>query len=165
MSRLHIRRAEKKDGKTLLSLIDALADYEKLARPNKAAQTRLLRDAFGKSRRFETFLAFEDGKAMGYALFFETYSSFLARPTFYLEDIFVVPRFRKKGVGLKLFLRCLAEAKRRGCGRIEWMVLDWNRLAIRFYEKLGTTPLRGWIPYRIERARFQSILKRGSRED
>ena len=140
MSRLHIRRAEKKDGKTLLSLINALADYEKLARPNKAAQTRLLRDAFGKSRRFETFLAFGDGKAIGYALFFETYSSFLARPTFYLEDIFVVPGFRKKGGGLKLFLRCLAEPNDEDVEGLSgwcWIGID---------SQLDS--MRNWVPLR-----------------
>lgn len=149
MPRITIRPVRKSDGKAFLSLIDALADYEKLKRPSRAARGRLLKDGFGKRKRFGSLLAFVGKQPVGYAIFFETYSSFLARPTLYLEDIFVLPEFRKKKIGLKLFRTCLAEAKRRRCGRMEWMVLDWNINAIRFYRKLGASYMKAWHLYRL----------------
>lgn len=149
MSHIIIRRATQQDGIEFLSLINALADFEKLKRPTKAAQARLLRDAFGKKKRFSAYLAFVDTKAVGYAIVFETYSSFLARPTLYLEDLFVLPEYRKLRIGLKLFRYCLREAKRRRCGRMEWVVLDWNTNAIRFYERLHARYMKEWLLYRI----------------
>jgi len=154
-----IRSISRKDGKTFLSLIDALADFEKLKRPTSAAHKRLLNDVFGKRKRFDALLAFVGRDAVGYAIFFETYSSFLALPTFYLEDIFILQKYRKHGIGKKLFQQCLKEAKRRGCGRMEWMVLDWNMNAIRFYDRVGATRLREWLPYRIDSEHFNRILK------
>jgi GNAT superfamily N-acetyltransferase len=149
MSSVIIRLAKRNDGKQLLALINALADFEKLKRPTPAARKRLLRDAFGKRKRFDAFLAFVDTAAVGYAIVFETYSSFLAKPTLYLEDIFVLPAYRGKKIGLKLFRHCLAEAKRRKCGRMEWMVLDWNVNAIRFYENLGAKQMKEWLLFRM----------------
>ena len=145
-----IRRATKKDGKQLLTLVNALADYEKLKRPTRAACARLLRDTFGKRKRIDVFLAFAGKQAVGYAIFFETYSSFLALPTLYLEDIFVLKEFRKQKIGYKLFQRVLAETKHRRCGRMEWMVLDWNKLALDFYKKLGAQQMKSWLLHRIE---------------
>ncbi len=144
-----IRRARAGDGPAFLSLIDALADYEKLARPTRSARARLLRDGFGTRRRFDAFLIRIGGKIAGYAIVFETYSSFLAKPTLYLEDLFILPELRGKGLGKKLFLHCLAEAKRRKCGRMEWVVLDWNTPAIEFYDHLGARRLKDWLTYRI----------------
>jgi len=148
--RIVIRPAVKSDGKVLLSLIDALANFEKLKRPTQAARKRLLRDAFGMRKRFDALLAFVDNTAVGYAIFFETYSSFLALPTLYLEDVFILPEYRGQGIGLKLFRACLAEAKRCGCGRVEWIVLDWNKDAIRFYNKLKARQMKEWLFYRLE---------------
>src|SRR5215212_4861827 len=127
MTDIAIRKAQPTDAPTILSLICALADFEKLPPPDEAAQTRLIEDAFAERPRFEVFLADVDSKAVGYAFFFETYSTFLARPTLYLEDLFVVPDYRKQRVGYALFRFCVAEAARRGCGRMEWTVLDWNQ--------------------------------------
>ncbi len=132
-----------------LTLINALADFEKLKRPSPAARRRLLHDALGKNRRFDSFLAFVHGKPVAYAIIFETYSSFLARPSLYLEDIFVLPDFRSYGIGLQLFKYCLKEARRRRCGRMEWMVLDWNKGAIRFYERIKARRMKEWLLYRI----------------
>ena len=157
-SGIAVRRAVKNDGKILLSLIDALADYEKLARPDRAARRRLLRDAFGAKKRFSVFLAFDGRKAVGYAIYFFTYSSFLALPTLYLEDLFVLPEYRKKKAGWKLFCSCVAEAKKQGCGRMEWMVLDWNQIAIDFYDRLGAKHLKGWLPYRLVRKQFDDLI-------
>lgn len=149
MKSIIIRPAGRKDGKQFLALIDALADYEKLKRPSRSARARLLRDAFGKRNRFETLIAFVDRKAVGYAIFFETYSSFLALPTLYLEDIFVLREYRKEGIGMKLFKYYWDEARRRRCGRMEWTVLGWNKSAIRFYEKLGAKHMKEWNLYRM----------------
>ncbi len=146
---IRIRPATKRDGNNFLSLIDALADFEKLSRPSLQARRRLLRDAFGKTKRFDAFLATVGVKPVGYAIIFETYSSFLALPTLYLEDIFVLPAYRKRRIGLRLFRRCLAEARRRHCGRMEWVVLDWNKHAIRWYKKLGARAMKEWLLYRI----------------
>ena len=150
MKSIVIRRAIKKDGKQFLALVNALADYEKLKRPTRTACARLLRDAFGKQKRFDVFLAFVSSQVVGYAIFFETYSSFLALPTLYMEDIFVLKDYSKQKIGYKLFQRCLAEAKRCGCGRMEWMVLDWNKLAIKFYDRIGAKQMKQWLLYRIE---------------
>jgi len=149
MSRLTIRRARRSEGRIFLGLIDALADFEKLTRPDPAARRRLLRDAFGKRKRFDALLAFYDGTAVGYAIIFETYSSFLALPTLYLEDIFILPEYRSHGIGGRLFKHCLHEAKRRKCGRMEWVVLDWNKGAIRFYERIRARRMKEWLLYRI----------------
>lgn len=143
-----------------LALINALANYEKLKRPNAAARSRLLRDAFGTHKRFDAFLAWYNGTPVGYAILFETYSSFVALPTLYLEDIFILQEYRSLGIGRKLFATCLREAKTRGCGRMEWVVLDWNKTAIRFYEKIGATHLREWYTFRITQKSFSKILPR-----
>lgn len=148
--RILIRWARKKEGKSLFELIDALADFEKLKKPGRAARVRLLRDAFSAKRRFDVLLAFVQDKPVGYAVIFETYSSFRALPTLYLEDLFVLPEFRKQGAGLKLFRRCVVEVRRRGCGRMEWMVLDWNKNAIRFYRKQRAQHMKEWLLYRLE---------------
>ena len=144
-----VRRAVPEDAQAILTLVDALADYEKLARPTAAARERLVRDLFGPKPRLECSLVFLDGYPVGYAFTFETYSSFLALPTLYLEDLFVLTEARGRKAGYALFQHVLDEAKRRGCGRLEWTVLDWNQLAIDFYERLGGTHLKEWQLYRI----------------
>jgi GNAT superfamily N-acetyltransferase len=149
MKKIIITALTKRHCGTFLSLIDALADFEKLKRPSAAARKRLLRDALGSRKRFDAYLTFVDGIAAGYAIIFETYSSFLAKPTLYLEDIFILPEYRSLGIGRKLFGKCLSEAKHRGCGRMEWMVLDWNSKAIRFYELLGARYMKEWNLYRM----------------
>lgn len=154
-----VRRARPEEGPVLLELIRGLAEYEKLEPPDEAAAQRLLRDIFGEKPRLEAWLAFVDGEAAGYALVLETYSSFLALPTLYLEDIFVKPAFRGRGAGKALFLRMVEEAERRGCGRMEWVVLDWNRTALEFYERFGAERLKEWITMRLTRADFGRILK------
>jgi GNAT superfamily N-acetyltransferase len=145
-----VRKAIASDEPAILALIDALADYEKLGRPSPEARARLTRDLFGPKPRIECFLAFMDGYPVGYAIILETYSSFLALPTLYLEDLFVLEEYRKRNVGRALFNTALEEAKRRGCRRMEWTVLDWNQLAIGFYEKLGAKHMKEWQLYRLE---------------
>lgn len=157
MPDIQIRPATRSDAEVFLSLVDALADYEKLDRPSPDARERLVRDGFGAEPRFQPYLAELDGRTVGYAITFPTYSSFLALPTFYLEDLFVLPEARGAGVGKALFRHLAAEAVRQGCGRMEWVVLDWNQLAIDFYERLGATRLREWHTYRLTRDELAAI--------
>ncbi|HYP09039.1 MAG TPA: GNAT family N-acetyltransferase [Bryobacteraceae bacterium] len=144
-----VRKAVVSDEPAILALVDALADYEKLARPTASARARLMRDMFGERPRIDCFLAFMDGYPVGYAIVLETYSSFLALPTLYLEDLFILEEYRQRGVGKALFGVAVEEAHRRGCGRMEWTVLAWNQLAIGFYQKLGAEHMREWQLYRI----------------
>ena len=157
-SQIQIHHASEADGSTVISLVRALADYEKLSRPDQAACQRLLNDAFGDRKRIDILLAELEGHPVGYAILLETYSSFLALPTLYLEDIFVLPEHRGCGVGYELFQFCAKEALRRGCGRMEWMVLDWNELAHKFYARLGARRLKEWIPYRMLRNEIENML-------
>jgi GNAT superfamily N-acetyltransferase len=153
-----IRPATPTDGEVWLSLIDALADYEHLPRPDASARQRLLSDAFAQPPRLEVFLAETSNGIVGYAMTFGTYSSFLALPTLYLEDLFVLKDYRGQGAGFLLFRHCVQEAHRRGCGRMEWQVLDWNRPAIDFYERLGARQLKEWLSYRLLREDMEALL-------
>ena len=131
-------------------LINALADYEKLPRPEAAAAARMRADAFGSRRRFEAALAVDDAdRAVGYAIWFETYSTFLAKPTMYLEDLFVLEEARGTGAGGMLFDHVRALGEERGCGRMEWQVLDWNTLARDFYHRRNAQWMKEWLLYRI----------------
>ena len=146
---IRVRALTPADVPVLLALIDALADYERLPRPDAAARERLARDATAAPPRFQALLAERAGEIVGYAIYFETYSTFLAQPTLYLEDLFVLPEARRHGAGSALFRACAAEAVRRDCGRMEWAVLTWNRLAIDFYARFAAQPLDDWRPYRL----------------
>ncbi|MCS7042825.1 MAG: GNAT family N-acetyltransferase [Bryobacteraceae bacterium] len=155
---VEVRRARPEEAPMLLELILGLAEYEKLEPPDAEAQQRLVRDIFGPRPRLEAWLVFVDGAPAGYALTLETYSSFLALPTLYLEDIFIKPDFRGRGAGGALFRRLVEEARRRGCGRMEWVVLDWNRPALGFYEHFGARRLSEWITMRLTQEDFARIL-------
>ena len=164
MPQIVVRRARREDADALLSLVDALADYEKLDRPDQGARARLTHDGFEREpARFSTLLAVdqEDGdtgeRLVGYAIFFETYSSFLAKPTLYIEDLFVLPDARKNGAGSALFSALAREAVERGCGRMEWVCLDWNELAIGFYEARGAEHLSDWRHYRLSEADLRRL--------
>lgn len=156
---LDVRLARAEEAPILLELIRALADYEKLDPPAPDAQERLVRDIFGPKPRLDAFLAYAKGRPAGYALILETYSSFLALPTLYLEDLFVKPEFRSQGVGAALFRKAVQEAERRGCGRMEWAVLDWNQLARDFYARFGAKHQQEWMTMRLVRDDFARILK------
>jgi GNAT superfamily N-acetyltransferase len=143
---MKIRPYEKRDAKALVGLVRALARYEKLKPITPAAARRLIRDI---GRRIRVLMAEVDGTTVGYAIYLFTYSSFLARPTLYLEDVFVHPDYRRLGLGGLFFEELHREARRERCGRMEWVVLDWNTPAQRFYRKLGAKPLDDWITYRL----------------
>lgn len=153
-----IRQANPVDAETIKSLIKALADFESLPRPEEEALQRLIRDAFGEKPRFEIFLAEVDDEVAGYAFIYETYSTFLARPTLFLEDLFVLPEFRKQKVGYALFRHCVSLADQRDCGRMEWVVLDWNVNAQNFYFRQGGRHNNEWYPYRLVREQFRNVL-------
>jgi len=143
---MNIRSYEKRDAKALIGLVRALARYEKLTPITPAAARRLIRDI---GPRIRVLIAEVDGKPVGYAIYLFTYSSFLARPTLYLEDVFVHPDHRRLGLGGMFFAELHRQARRERCGRMEWVVLDWNTPAQRFYRKLGAKPLDDWITYRL----------------
>ena len=154
---IRVRRAARTDFDALITLVRALAEYEQLAPPTEGAQERLIRDGWPEDgpARFTAWLAEEHDpaacamKAVGYAITFFTYSSFLARPTLYIEDLFILPRCRRVGAGSAIFRTLSAEAKHAGCGRIEWVVLDWNTIAQQFYRKLGAKHMDDWQCYRL----------------
>lgn len=156
---LVIRPATASDFDHFIALVDALAGYERLEPPDAEARERLRRDGFGEEPRFRAYLAELDGRTVGYAITYHTYSSFLARPTLFLEDIFVLPEARGRGVGRAFFRYLAARAVEEGCGRMEWMVLDWNRPAIDFYERLGGRRLDEWYTYRLTRERMIELSR------
>jgi GNAT superfamily N-acetyltransferase len=148
-ARLAIRRGRPQDLPVILALIRGLAEYERLAHQVEATPARLKRHGFGRRPYFETLLCRRGRRPVGFALYFFTYSTFLARPSLYLEDLFVLPEERGKGAG-KALLRALAKiAIARGCGRMEWTVLDWNTPSIRFYKRLGAKLRKEWVLTRL----------------
>lgn len=133
----------------ILHFIRELAAYERLTHEVVATEERLQATLFGPAPAAEVVLAYVGTEPVGFALFFPTYSTFLARQGLYLEDLFVPPDWRGRGIGRRLLEYLGALAVERGCGRLEWSVLDWNASAIRFYEQLGARPVDGWIRYRL----------------
>jgi GNAT superfamily N-acetyltransferase len=136
-----------------LGLIDKLAEYEKLASPDEAAKRRLRRDCLSDKPNYKAFIGKVDDKPISYVIFFFTYSSFLALPTLFLEDIFVLEEYRRQGVGQKMFDFLKETAKCEGCGRIEFTVLNWNKSAQKFYEKNRVKRLE-WFLYRLVKEDF-----------
>ena len=137
------------DVPAITALIHALADYERLAHECVATEDAVRDTLFGARPAAEVVLARVDGAVAGFALFFPNYSTFLAKPGLWLEDLFVQPAFRGRGVGRALLRWLAAEVTRRGGGRLEWSVLDWNEPAIRFYESLGARGMTEWTTYRV----------------
>src|SRR5690606_17967530 len=129
--------------------IRGLAEYEHLAHECIATEADLTRSLFGERPDAEVILAYADDEPAGFALFFHNYSTFLARKGLYLEDLFVLPEHRGKGIGLALLRELARIAVERNCGRMEWAVLDWNQPAIDFYERLGARAMDEWKVYRL----------------
>jgi GNAT superfamily N-acetyltransferase len=156
---LTIRRGTRRDVPTILALIRGLAAYERLLPEMKATAVRIRRHGFGRRPYFETLICRRGARPIGFALYFFTYSTFVGRPSLYLEDLFVLPEERSNGAG-KALLRALAKiAVRKGCGRMEWTVLDWNRPAIRFYQRLGAQLRKEWILTRIAGAPLRRLAR------
>ena len=144
-----LRPAREDDVPVILACIRGLAEYERLAHEVVASETLLRATLFGERPAAEVVLAFDGDTPAGFALFFHNYSTFLARSGLYLEDLFVFPRFRGRGLGRTLLAHLAGIAVERGCGRFEWSVLDWNVDAIRFYESVGAIPMTDWTVYRV----------------
>jgi GNAT superfamily N-acetyltransferase len=144
-----IREATPADLELVESLIRGLAEYERLLDQVELETESLRRWLFGERRYAEVLIAEEDGEATGFALFFHNFSTFLGRPGIYLEDLFVLPEKRGRGIGEALLRRLAEIAVERECGRLEWAVLNWNVDAIGFYERLGAKPNSEWTTYRL----------------
>jgi GNAT superfamily N-acetyltransferase len=151
-----IRPATPADVPTILDLIRGLAEYEKLAHEAVGTEADLRRTLFGERPFAEVLVAEDAGVAVGFALFFHNYSTFLAKPGIYLEDLFVRPEARGKGIGRALMIELAKLAVARGCGRFEWAVLDWNVDAIRFYRSLGAVGMDEW---RVQRVTGAALAK------
>jgi GNAT superfamily N-acetyltransferase len=147
---LTIRPAQPGDEALVLSFIRALAEYEKLLDKVVATEETVRQALFGENPRLYCDIAEWNGEPAGFTVWFYNYSTFLARHGLYVEDLFVKPEFRNKGIGKALLVNLAARAVREDCGRLEWMVLDWNGLAIEFYETLGARPVDGWTVFRVQ---------------
>lgn len=147
--RLTLRSAVASDVPLIRQLIEALADYERLRDECVATDEMLSEALFGERKYAEVVLAEWDSNPAGFALFFHNFSTFLARPGIYLEDVFVKPEYRGHGIGKALLVHLARVAVERGCGRFEWSVLNWNVDAIGFYRKLGAKPQDEWTVYRV----------------
>jgi GNAT superfamily N-acetyltransferase len=145
---LCLRAAEEADVPAIFGLIGELADYERLRSQMVGSAAALRRHLFGEPRFAQALMAEWDGSVAGFALYFFNYSTFLCQPGLYLEDLFVRPEFRGRGIGLNLLRRLEQLAHEAGCGRLEWSVLDWNQSAIDFYREFGAQPHEGWTLYR-----------------
>ena len=171
MNKQIIRFATIEDTAIILSMIQHLADFEKLSKKVVATENNLKMTLFGK-RPFAEVLLLEDRQTTetspviaGFALFFHNYSTFFAKPGIYLEDLFVLPEYRGQGFGKKLLIHLASIAMQRNCGRLDWSVLDWNKEAIRFYENLGATQLNDWTGCRLTGTALENLAKQGINEN
>ena len=153
---MKIRAATREDVPIILQLIRDLAEYERAPGEVTTTEEQLADVLFGERRAAEVLLAFENDAPVGFAVFFQNFSTWLGQPGLYLEDLFVKPEARGKGYGRSLLVHLAKIARDRGCGRMEWAVLDWNEPAIQFYRALGATPMDEWTVFRLKR---QGIAK------
>ena len=160
---LTLRSATIDDAPLVLTLIRGLADYERLAHEAVATEADIRESLFGSRPAAEVLIAETGGEPAGFALFFHNYSTFLGRRGLYLEDLFVFPAFRGRGIGRALMARLAQIAVERNCGRFEWWVLDWNEPSIRFYESLGARAMSDWTVYRLTGAPLEQLASEGTR--
>ena len=158
---IRIVPATERDVPLLHTFIRELADYERLLQEVSATDDDLRRTLFGSRPAAEAVIAYENDTPAGFALFFPNYSTFLARSGLYLEDLFVRPSFRGRGIGRRLLGHVAALAVARGCGRLEWRVLDWNDKALRFYRSLGARPLDDWTEFRLTGEALDALSESG----
>ena len=155
---MDIRFATREDAGKILAFIKELAAYEKMENEVVATEALLCEWIFDKQKA-EVIFAVEDGVEVGFALFFHNFSTFLGRAGIYLEDLYVKPEYRGRGFGKALIKRLAAIAKERGCGRLEWWCLDWNRPSIDFYLSLGAQPMNDWTVYRVAGDALAALAK------
>jgi len=149
MQQLEVRGATREDVSLVLALIRELAEYEKLSHEVVATEDSLLEWLFGDRPVAEVLLAEHGREAAGFALFFHNFSTFLGKPGIYLEDLYVRPPFRRSGIGKSMLTHLARLARERGCGRLEWSVLDWNEPSIKFYESVGAVAMYDWTVHRL----------------
>ena len=155
-----IKQATINDAQTIVDLIKAIAEYEKLSDQVQATADTIIEHLFSQKSYAECFIAFENNKPIGFALFFHNFSTFVSKPGIYLEDLFVLESHRGKGYGKKLLLQVISIAKQRNCGRVDWSVLNWNKPAIDFYESLGATAMNEWTTYRLNEEIISTLLNK-----
>jgi GNAT superfamily N-acetyltransferase len=160
MKNLVIRAAERRDVPSILALIRGLAEFEKLSHEVVATEEILERSLFDGRKVAEVLLAELDDRAVGFALFFHSFSTFLGKPGIYLEDLFILPEFRNQNIGFRLLREVARVAKARECGRLEWSVLDWNSRALSFYHRLGAKPMSEWTVQRMTEPEFHALADR-----
>lgn len=153
----YIRAATERDCVTIYSFIQELAEYERLLDQVTGTEDDVRSSFFGPGSRVEAVLALVHDVPVGFAVFFHNYSTFLCRPGLYIEDLYVRPEYRGRGFGRRLLSHLAGVARNRGCGRMEWAVLDWNSPAIGFYETIGASPVKGWTHFRIAGARLNEL--------
>lgn len=158
---LTIRPAEKTDIPLILQFIRELAEYEKLLDQAVATDADLLRDGWGPEPKFRCIVAQWDGAPAGFGLYFFNYSTFQGRPGLYVEDVFVRPEFRGRGIGKAIFIHLAKEAMCQNCGRFQWQVLDWNQPAIDFYDSLGAKTMKQWLTMRVEGEALKALAAKG----
>jgi GNAT superfamily N-acetyltransferase len=156
-SNLTLRFAQATDCDVLFELIQQLAEYEKLSHAVSGNAQALKEHLFGSRKYVEAILAEYAGQAVGFALFFHNYSTFLTKPGIYLEDLFVIPQFRRQGIGKSLLIKLAQIAVERDCGRLEWSVLDWNEPAKAFYRSMGASILDDWQICRVTEEALQQL--------
>ncbi len=164
-----IRRAAKKDAAIIFELVKELSVYERLSHKVKATVELYEEYGFGKNSFFNTLLADinenEQIRTVGFALYFFTFSTFEGKPTLYLEDLFVKPEYRGKGIGKALLVELANIALEKDCARMEWAVLDWNEPSIQFYESIGAKPMSDWTVFRLEKSAIKNLAEKGFRQD
>lgn len=157
---LLLRFADEADAELILDMIRGLAEFERLSHEVVADADTLRRFLFGRQPAAEVLIAEYEGQPAGFALFFHNFSTFIGRPGIYLEDLFVKPEFRGKGIGREVLGFLARLAVERGCGRLEWAVLDWNARAIDFYKRLGARPLEDWTVFRLGGSDLKEFARR-----
>jgi len=157
IERLRITPATERDVPLILRLIKDLAEYERMSNEVVATEEGLRATLFGARPAAEVLLGYAGEEPAGFALFFHNFSTFVGKPGLYLEDLFVVPKFRGRGYGKALLARLAQIAIERNCGRFEWTVLDWNEPAIGFYRKLGAVPMEDWTIFRVSGAALETL--------
>lgn len=155
-----IRKAEREDAALVLGFIKGIAKYEKMENEVEATVELLEEQLFDKGRA-EVIFAMEDGKEVGFALFFHNFSTFVGRGGLYLEDLYVYPEYRGKGYGKALFLELVRIANERKCGRMEWVCLNWNTPSIKFYRSMGAVALDEWTTYRLTEGTIERLTNNG----
>jgi GNAT superfamily N-acetyltransferase len=156
---IRVAPAAESDVPLILSFIRKLAEYEKLSHLVVATEANISENVFGSNPVAEVLLAYWDGEAVGFALYFRNFSTFLGQAGIYLEDLFVEPEHRGKGIGKALLIRLAKIAVERGYGRLEWAVLDWNTPSIEFYRSLGAVALDEWTAYRLTGESLESLAR------